>query len=117
MSERKYVVSVCEGPDCTGNGSDALVPAVERAVREGNLQRRCSVKRGGCYGLCEEGPNVIVRADSGAPRDPFSSEDYELTGAPGEVHYPGMDPEKAARVVREHIGADAPVAELAAQRR
>lgn len=103
MTERKYVVSICEGPDCTGNGSDALVPVAEQALAECGLRDRCRLKRGGCYGLCHEGPNIIVRWDTGAPVDPLSSEDYELTGAPGEVHYREMSPEKVQRMVREHL--------------
>jgi (2Fe-2S) ferredoxin len=109
MSERKYAVSICQGPDCTGNGSDELVPVFEAAVAERGLRSRCTLKRGGCYGLCHEGPNVIVRLDTGAAPDPFSSEDYELTGAPGEVHYPEMTAAKVVQVVREHLAGDAPV--------
>jgi (2Fe-2S) ferredoxin len=103
MSERKYVVSICEGPDCTGNGSDALVPIAAKALADLGLTARCRLKRGGCYGLCHEGPNVIVRWDTGAPVDPLSSEDYELTGAPGEVHYREVDAEKILRLVQEHL--------------
>jgi (2Fe-2S) ferredoxin len=112
MSEKRYVVSVCQGPDCTGNGSDALVPVFERLFAERNLRGRCSLKRGGCYGLCEQGANVIVREDTGAPVDPFSSEDYELTGAPGETHYAEMDAERVERVVREHLEQHRPVLAL-----
>jgi len=108
----KYVVSICQGPDCQGNGAEALVPAAERCVQALGLAARCTLKRGGCYGLCEQGANVIVRVDTGAPVDPFSSDDYELTGAPGETHYAEMDPEKLERVLRSHVGADAPVPEL-----
>ena len=105
MSERKYVVAVCEGPDCTGNGSDALVPVLASAIARLGLGARCRLKRGGCYGLCQEGPNVIVRRDTGAPVDPLSSEDYELSGADGEVHYDHLDAAKCERLVQEHLAA------------
>ena len=103
MSERKYVVAVCEGPDCTGNGSDALVPLLGAAIGKLGIGGHCRVQRGGCYGLCHEGPNVIVRRDTGAPVDPLSSEDYELTGAEGEVHYDHVDAVKIEKLVREHL--------------
>lgn len=106
---KKYVVSICQGPDCTGNGSDALVPAAEAAIAKRGLGGKCRLKRGGCYGLCEQGANVIVREDTGAPEDPFTSDDYELTGAPGETHYCEMTPEKMERVVAEHVGEDKPI--------
>lgn len=108
----KYVVSICQGPDCTGNGSDALVPVAERCLRELGLTGKCRLKRGGCYGLCEQGANVIVRLDTGAAEDPFAADDFELTFAPGETHYCEMDAERLERVLREHIGGDAPVPEL-----
>lgn len=108
----KYVISVCQGPDCTGNGSDALVPAAEKAIAQKGLAGRCRVKRGGCYGLCEQGANVIVRYDSGKPDDPFGADDYDLTGEPGETHYCEMTPEKIVRVIEEHVGKDAPIPEL-----
>ncbi|MBS2027186.1 MAG: (2Fe-2S) ferredoxin domain-containing protein [Deltaproteobacteria bacterium] len=108
----KYVVSICQGPDCTGNGSNALVPLAERCVRELGLASKCSLKRGGCYGLCEQGANVIVRVDTGAPVDPFASEDFELNGSPGETHYKEMDALKLERVMREHVAGDSPIIEL-----
>ena len=70
--------------------------------------------RGGCYGLCHLGPNVVVRPETGRPKDPFSPEDYQLMGWEGEVHYGAMTPEKALRVLREHTGEDRPVEELTA---
>jgi (2Fe-2S) ferredoxin len=110
-----FVVSICSGPDCTGNGSDALVPVAERCAKELGLQGRCRIKRGGCYGLCEQGANVIVRVDDGAPFDPLGSDDYERTYAPGETHYPEMDPERMERVMREHVAGGVPVEALRAK--
>ncbi len=107
MSEHKYVVSVCEGPDCTGNGSDALVPVLTSAIARLGIGARCRVKRGGCYGLCHEGANVIVRIDTGAPPDPLSSEDFELQGIAGEHHYDHMDAAKCERMAEAHLAGDA----------
>jgi (2Fe-2S) ferredoxin len=42
---------------CTANGSDAVAAAARAHVSDAH----CRLLRGGCYGLCEIGPNVVVR--------------------------------------------------------
>ena len=66
-------MAVCKGPDCTRGGSDAVF-AKAREVAPSH----CEVYRGGCYGLCHLGPNVVLREDTGGKRDPFSREDFQL---------------------------------------
>ena len=68
----------------------------------GCISARCEAYRGGCYGLCHLGPNVILR-ENPRPRDPLSREDFQLMGWEGEFHYPGMTIEKIARVLFEHV--------------
>jgi (2Fe-2S) ferredoxin len=109
---KRYRLAVCKGTDCRRNGSDGVFASARAELAARSLQLRCEVYRGGCYGLCEHGPNVVVREDSGRPRDPFSREDFQLMGTPGEVHYSGMTPEKMARVVEEHVGRGTPVETL-----
>ena len=91
-------MAVCKGPDCTQGGSDAVF-AKARAVAPSS----CQVYRGGCYGLCHLGPNVVLREDTGAKRDPFSREDFQLMNTPGETYYWQMTPEKVARVIERHV--------------
>ena len=112
---KTYRLSVCKGPDCRQGGSDRVFAAAKEKLAALGLQARCETHRGGCYGLCDLGPNVIVREQTGRPRDPFSPEDFQLMGWEGEVHYPAMTPEKVERVVAEHIGEDRPVAALRAR--
>ena len=76
------------------------------------LEAKCVLGRGGCYGLCHLGPNVVVREERERPRDLFAQEDFQLMGWPDEVHYAEMSAEKVVRVLAEHIGEDRPVAEL-----
>lgn len=111
---RKYKVSVCKGPDCKGNGSDAVFKAAQEAVASQGLGAVCTLARGGCYGLCHLGANVIVRPEVNRPKDPFSREDFQLMGWEGETHYGEMTPDKIRRVLAEHIARDEPVAELVA---
>ncbi|MFZ5472007.1 MAG: (2Fe-2S) ferredoxin domain-containing protein [Myxococcota bacterium] len=109
---KKYRLSVCKGPDCKRNGADAVFAAAREAVGKAGLTPRCEVYRGGCYGLCHLGPNVVVREDTGKKRDPFSREDFQLMGFEGEAYYGAMNPPAMERVVAEHIGADRTVTEL-----
>jgi (2Fe-2S) ferredoxin len=100
-------MAVCKGPDCRKNGSDAVFEKA-RAMPVPN----CEVYRGGCYGLCHLGPNVVVRPDMGTKRDPFSREDFQLMGSPGETYYWQMTPEKIARVIERHVGGGEVQADL-----
>lgn len=111
---RRYRLAVCKGSDCRRGGSEALYQRAKQAVESSALSERVTVKRGGCYGLCHLGPNVVVREDLGRPKDPFSPEDYQLMGWDEEYHYGAMTPEKLERVLREHLGEDRPVEELLA---
>jgi (2Fe-2S) ferredoxin len=107
-----YRLAVCKGPNCTFNGANDVFKAAVQAVAEQGLQGRCLVARGGCYGMCAFGPNVIVRVhDPAEPPDPLSSRDFMLLGVEGEQHYSGMAPGQMTRLVAEQVGEDHPVAE------
>src|SRR5688572_4789812 len=101
-----YRLAVCKGSDCRSGGADKVHAAARQALATAGLTGRCELYRGGCYGLCHLGPNVVVRLDAGRPRDPLSREDFQLMGWEGEVYYGAMDPEKVARVIAEHIAQD-----------
>jgi (2Fe-2S) ferredoxin len=96
---KRYRLAICRGSDCRSGGANAIHRAADEAVSKEGLAGRCEVARGGCYGLCHLGPNVVLREEDGRPRDPFSRDDFRLTGVPGEVHYGAMTPEKVARVI------------------
>ncbi len=104
-SVKRYRLSVCKGADCRANGSDAVFVRANEAVRVAGLTPRCEVFRGGCYGLCHLGPNVVLREDLGRPIDPFSSEDFQLTYEDGETYYWKMTAEKITQVVTRHVSA------------
>ncbi|MFT3837209.1 MAG: (2Fe-2S) ferredoxin domain-containing protein [Myxococcaceae bacterium] len=98
----KWRLSVCKGPDCRANGSQPVWEKAKELIN-GKLEDRCDLFRGGCYGLCHLGPNVIIRPDPGKPLDPLSSEDFQLQFTPGETYYWQMTAEKMERVVKEHV--------------
>ncbi len=66
------------------------------------MSARCEVYRGGCYGLCHLGPNVVLR-ENPRPKDLLSREDFQLMGWEGEFYYPAMTVQKITRVVIEHV--------------
>lgn len=107
---KRYRMSVCKGMDCKANGSDGVAAAAREELAQRGLTQRCELYRGGCYGFCHMGPNVVVREDTGRKRDLLSPEDYQLMGWPGEVYYSHMSVERMRRVVAEHIEKDEPVA-------
>jgi (2Fe-2S) ferredoxin len=105
-----YRLAVCKGPNCTFNGANEVFKAAVEAVAAQGLQNRCLVARGGCYGMCAFGPNVIVRVhDPATPPDPLSPGDFMLLGVAGELHYSGLAPEQMSRLIAEHVGEDRPV--------
>ena len=110
---KRYRVSVCKGPDCRAGGADEVFAALRRAVEGSPAKASCAVKRGGCYGQCHLGPNVIVRLDDGRPRDPFSREDFQLMGWEGETHYGNMTAERVPRLLEEHLQGDRRIADFA----
>jgi (2Fe-2S) ferredoxin len=97
---KRYRLAVCKGPDCRANGSDAVFDKA-RAVGPSN----CHIYRGGCYGLCHLGPNVVLREDTGQKPDPFSREDFQLMGTQTETYYWRMTPEKIVTVLERHVAA------------
>jgi (2Fe-2S) ferredoxin len=108
----RYRVSVCRGPDCTANGSNPVYAHAQKVCREEKLDSKCDLRRGGCYGLCHLGPNVVVRQLKSGPVDPFDADDFQLTFEPGEVYYWKMRPEDVERVLKRHVGQGQPVPEL-----
>ena len=108
----KLRLSVCKGSDCRLRGADAVFVRAKELVQLAGLGSRCDVRRGGCYGQCAFGPNVVVRHAPDGALDPLSSADYQLYGTPDEAHYAAMTPEKVARVVAEHVGEGRKVEEL-----
>jgi (2Fe-2S) ferredoxin len=109
---KKYRVSVCKGPDCKRGGSDAVFRRATEEVANKGLRPVCDLYRGGCYGLCHLGPNVVVREDVGRPRDLLSQEDFQLMGWPEETYYWAMTPERIVRVLADHVTKDQVIPEL-----
>src|SRR5215472_11681198 len=96
---KKYRLAVCKGPECRSGGADLLFSTCRELLLQQGLATRCEAYRGGCYGLCHLGPNVVVREDRGAPRNPLAPENFQLMGWEGEHHYSAVNLEKLARII------------------
>jgi NADP-reducing hydrogenase subunit HndC len=79
-----YRVHLCFGPNCTERGSRALMPILERAVREAGLSDRVEVLATTCRDRCDYGPSMNVY--------------------PGPVFYNLLDGTAISEIVRSHLG-------------
>ena len=53
-------VLVCGGTGCTSSKSEFIIKEFEAQLSKSNLQKEVQVIRTGCFGLCAEGPIVVV---------------------------------------------------------
>lgn len=99
-----FDVWVCQGRVCASAHADALFSqAIEVAAEQGD---RCRVLRGGCYGLCELAPNLVVRRYPNPERRPDASSDrLSLTHAENETVYSLLDPrgDDVHRLLSAHL--------------
>lgn len=110
----RFLCSVCKSDTCTERGSDAVFEELKAQVKAQGLEAEVQVQRGGCYGLCKLGPNLIVREGAAAQRvlsDMFGS-DCTYRGVAGEFHYAALATDEIARVVEEHLGEGNPIVEF-----
>src|SRR5205814_4774239 len=54
------LVAICKSSECSARGSDRLYEEIRTAVEAARVGDRVTVRRGGCWGLCNLGPNVVV---------------------------------------------------------
>lgn len=82
-TEQTYRVHLCFGPNCTERGSRALLPVLERAIREAGLSGRVEVLATTCRNRCDYGPSLNVY--------------------PGPVFYNQIDSGAIQEIVAEHL--------------
>lgn len=87
---------------CTANGSDAV--AVRAREHPSSTSDTCRVLRGGCYGHCEIGPNVVLRSyGPGEELPDVDADRLSLTEEPNETVYSGMTPADIDLVLLAHL--------------
>ncbi len=82
--QSQYRVHLCFGPNCSERGSRALMPVLERAVREAGLEGRVELLATTCRNRCDEGPSLNVY--------------------PGPFFYNHIDREAIDAIVKQHLG-------------
>ncbi len=53
-------VLVCGGTGCTSANSEKIISELEKNIENNNLQNEVKVVKTGCFGLCAEGPIVVI---------------------------------------------------------
>ena len=53
-------VLVCAGTGCTSSGSAVLFDEFEQRLKDAGIENEVKVVKTGCFGLCAEGPIVVV---------------------------------------------------------
>ncbi len=89
---RRHVL-VCGGTGCTSSGSTQLLERFHQRLEAHGLADQVKVVRTGCFGLCAEGPVVIVY--------------------PEGTFYSRVKPEDVDEIVAEHLAAGRKVQHLA----
>ena len=92
MPPADRVVSICEGPHCIHQAA-GIEDAFRKSIDNAGLGDKVLVTRSACLGLCKRGPNAFVYPDG--------------------ITYTTLTPEKADRIVEEHLVKGNKVAEYA----
>ncbi len=84
LNRYKHKVLVCAGAGCVSSNCGMVRDAVNDELQRQGLAEETLVYETGCMGICAVGPVMIV--------------------LPERIFYTELTPEKAARIVRHHIG-------------
>lgn len=83
MSVFRSHVLVCGGTGCTSSRSDLIKKRFEEQIIENGLEKEVKVVKTGCFGLCEQGPVVVIY--------------------PEGAFYAKMSVDRVDEIVREHL--------------
>ncbi len=53
-------VLVCSGTGCTSSGSAEIIQKLEQELKKNGLDSEVKIVKTGCFGLCEEGPIMVI---------------------------------------------------------
>ena len=60
MQLYKSHVLVCGGTGCTSSNSEKIIAEFDVQLARNNLQNEVKIVKTGCFGLCAEGPIIVV---------------------------------------------------------
>jgi (2Fe-2S) ferredoxin len=99
-----HEVWVCQGRICTSYGADAVYAAAVEASQD--PEAGCRVLRGGCYGLCDSAPNVVVRQVAEHAASHALADTLTLREDESETVYSWVAPAEVTRIVRSRSAGD-----------
>lgn len=105
----RFDVWVCAGRLCRANGADLVTHACAHAL---DGQPRARLQRGGCYGLCDLGPNVIVRRQSLDGEVDVEADRLSLTDNDNEFVSCGVGPADVSELLGSFLALDQPLLRL-----
>jgi len=82
MIEKRHVL-ICSGSDCHMNGSNTLRNEFEVHLKNLKIRHEIKLINAGCFGLCEEGPFVVIYPD--------------------EIYYSRVSSNDVATICSEHL--------------
>jgi (2Fe-2S) ferredoxin len=110
VSEPRYRVVVCRGPECgEKRGSALLYAELERLVRARGLAPRVELEWQSCFGRCQSGPNVLVRVVNAADNGPRRFSVLLPTTGGDSVLYNAVRLEEIAQILEHHILGGRPI--------
>ncbi len=89
-------INVCCSSGCVPLGAFDVLKAFQDAVKEFGVEKECKVARTGCFGTCSVGPAVVI----------------DSAGRSRPSLYENVTPEKARKIVQDHIVLGLPVKEM-----
>ena len=61
MDNYRAHVLVCCGTGCTSSSSAKIMDKLNELVKAKGLENDCKIVKTGCFGLCAQGPIVVVK--------------------------------------------------------
>ena len=91
LSKQSQRIAVCSGSSCMSGGSQAVMDATKKALKDAGLDTTVQVVPVGCMGACSQGPLLRLEPDG--------------------TTYQRVDAAKAAKIVEKHVKNGAPLAD------
>ena len=106
MSDRKYRIVICRGPECGGQrGSEALHGVFVNAIAANGARDAAELAWQSCFGRCTQGPNILVREIVPPPAGALTGVGFATLPAPRGTTalYNRFDASRVEPVITQHV--------------